>query len=162
MLILSAMKIFAFLLVRQSQHTPGPFVLVPSCFEQNFYGIALGLGFSHMTPYDFFLAVRVSECVAPFVWAMVLYGLCIYSGGETGNFDLWVKFYLEGKSQPPKTIGILTKLFSIFGDPGLNGSSYRLKLSHGQAQGWQTVAYEHMDRHRREQQQYAKAKTDFG
>ena len=32
------------------------------------------------------------------------------------NFDFEVKFYLEGQSQsPPKTIGILTKVFYTYG-----------------------------------------------
>ena len=38
------------------------------------------------------------------------------------NFDFEVKFDLEGQGQsPPKTIGILTKVFYTYGDPSLNG-----------------------------------------
>ena len=84
-----------------SHITPGLYVLVPSCFEQNSYGIALGLGLSHMTPYDFFLAAWVTERVTPLGPAMVLYGLCIYSGGETGYneiFSFELKFTLKVKA----------------------------------------------------------------
>ena len=116
--------------------TPGLYVLVPSCFEQNSYGIAPGL--SHMTPYDFFPAARVSERVIPFGRAMVLYGLCIYSGGETGYHEILsfeLKFTLKVKANPLKLYRdldqIVLHLWSIFGDPGLNGSQVITRTSSG-------------------------------
>ena len=81
--------------------------------------------------------------------------------GET--FDFEVKFDLEGQGQsPPKTIGILTKVFySKFGDPSLNRwwvIAWTSKwLPHTRTDGW-------MDGHtdRRRQRQYPKAKTGLG
>ena len=67
-----------------------PYVLVPGCFEQNSYGFALGLGLSHMTLYDFFsCCMDLWMCQTPFVQVMVLYRLCIYSGGESGIMKFW-------------------------------------------------------------------------
>ena len=137
MLILSAMKILAFLLVRQSHHTPGLNVLVPSCFEQNSYGIALGQD-SPTWPRMIFLAARVSERFTPFGRAMVLYGLCIYSGCETGHNEIVtfkLNFTLKVKANPLKLYRnldqIVLHLWSIFGDPGLNGSQVITRTSSG-------------------------------
>ena len=160
MLILSAIKIFAFLLVRQSHHTRS-IRAGPKLFWTKFLWHCTGPGTLPHDPRWFFLAARVSERVTPFGRAMVLYGLCIYSGGETGYNEILsfgLKFTLKVKANPLKLyIGILTKLFCT-SDPYLVILAWTgHKLSHGQVQGWHTMTYGHTDRHR--QQQYPKAKT---
>ena len=62
------------------------------------------------------------------------------------NSDFEVKFDLEGQGQlPPKTIGILTKVFCIFG-PNLAILAWKgPELSRGQASDWHT--YRQTDRH---------------
>ena len=73
------------------------------------------------------------------------------------TFDFEVKFDLEGHGQSlPKTIGILTKVFYIYG-PNL---VILAELSPGQAKGWRTRTDTHTDRRR--QRQYPKAKTGLG
>ena len=77
------------------------------------------------------------------------------------NFDFEVKFDLEGQDQsPPKTIGILTKVFYIYGLNLVILAETGLELSLGQAKGWRTHTDTHTDRRR--QQQYPKAKTGLG
>ena len=73
------------------------------------------------------------------------------------TFDFEVKFDLEDQGQlPPKTIGILTKVFNTY-DPSLNGWWVIVRTSkwlpHTRTDG-------HTDRHR--QRQYPKAKTGPG
>ena len=80
------------------------------------------------------------------------------------NFDFEVKFYLEGQGQSnPKTIGILTKVFYIYGPNLVILAETGHELSRGQAniiKGWHTRTDTHLDRHR--QRQYPKAKTGLG
>ena len=78
------------------------------------------------------------------------------------NFDFEVKFDLEGQGQsPPKTIGILTKVFYIygpkFGDPSWNGSWVIARTS-----SWLTHGRTHTHTDRRRQRQYPKANTGLG
>ena len=60
------------------------------------------------------------------------------------NFDFEVKFYLEGQSQsPPKTIGILTKVFHTYGPNLVILAWTGDELSRGQTwwrTDWQTEA----------------------
>ena len=77
------------------------------------------------------------------------------------TFDFEVKFVLEGPGQsPPKTIGILTKVFYIYGLNLVILAETGHELSRGQAKGWRTHMDTHRDRHR--QRQYPKAKTSLG
>ena len=77
------------------------------------------------------------------------------------NFDFEVKFDLEGQGQsPPKTIGILTKVFYIYGPNLVILAERGHELSRGQAKGWRTHTDTHTDRRR--QRQYPKAKTGLG
>ena len=122
-----------------SHITPGLYVLVPSCFEQNSYGIALGLGLSHMTPYDFSLLhgfLKVSHLSGE-QWCCMG---CVFTlhGGETGyneilSFEL--KCTLKVKAKPLKLYRdldqIVLHLWSVFGDPGLNGSQVITRTSSG-------------------------------
>ena len=73
------------------------------------------------------------------------------------TFDFEVEFDLEGQAQSlPKTIGILTKVFYIYGPNLLILAETGQELSRGQAKGWRT----RMDAQtRRRQRQYLKAKT---
>ena len=136
MLILSAIKIFAFLLVRQSHHTR-PIRAGTKLFWTKFLWHSTGPGTLPHDPGWFFLA-RVSERVTPFGRAMVLYGLCIYSGGETGDNEILsfeLKFTLKVKANPLKLYRdldqIVLHLWSIFGDSGLNGSQVITRTSSG-------------------------------
>ena len=55
------------------------------------------------------------------------------------NFDFQVKFDLEGQGQsPPKTIGILTKVFYIYGPNLVILAETDYELSCGQARDWRT------------------------
>ena len=64
------------------------------------------------------------------------------------NFDFEVKFHLEGQGQsPPKTIGILTKVFYIYGPNLVILAETGPELSRGQTKGWRT----HTDTHRQTQ-----------
>ena len=55
------------------------------------------------------------------------------------SFDFEVKFDLEGQGQsPPKTIGILTKVFYIYGPNLVILAETGHELSRGQAKGWHT------------------------
>ena len=55
------------------------------------------------------------------------------------TFDFEVKFDLEGQGQsPPKTIGILTKVFYIYGPNLVILAETGHELSRGQAKGWRT------------------------
>ena len=55
------------------------------------------------------------------------------------NFEFEVKFDLEGQGQsPPKTIGILTKVFYIYGPNLVILALTGPELSHGQASDWHT------------------------
>ena len=64
------------------------------------------------------------------------------------NFDFEVKFDLEGQGQsPPKTIGILTKVFYTFG-PNLSILAWTgPELSRGQASDWRTDWHTDTDTH---------------
>ena len=77
------------------------------------------------------------------------------------NFDFEVKFDLEGQGQSlPKTIGILTKVFYIYGPNLVILAERDDELSHGQARDWRTDGHTQTDRRR--QRQYPKAKTGLG
>ena len=74
------------------------------------------------------------------------------------TFDFEVKFDREGQGQsPPKTIGILTMVFYIYGPNLVILAETGHELSRGQAKGWRTRTDTHTDRRR--QRQYPKAKT---
>ena len=67
----------------------------------------------------------------------------------------------EGQGQsPPKTIGILTKVFYIYSPNLVILAETGHELSRGQAKGWRTHTDTHTDRRR--QRQYPKAKTGLG
>ena len=77
------------------------------------------------------------------------------------TFDFGFKFDLEGQGQsPPKTIGILTKVFYTYGPNLVILAWTDDELSRGQAGGWRTRTDTHTDRRR--QRQYPKAKTGLG
>ena len=60
------------------------------------------------------------------------------------NFDFEVKFDLESQSQsPPKTIGILTKVFYIYGPNLVILVDTGHELSRGQARDWRTDGRTH-------------------
>ena len=60
------------------------------------------------------------------------------------NFDFEVKFDLEGQGQsPPKTIGILTKVFYIYGPNLVILADTGHELSRGQARDWRTDGQTH-------------------
>ena len=60
------------------------------------------------------------------------------------NFDFEVKFDLEGQGQsPPKTIGILTKVFYIYGPNLVILADTGHELSRGQARDWRTDGHTH-------------------
>ena len=60
------------------------------------------------------------------------------------NFDFEVKFDLEGQGQsPPKTIGILTKVFYIYGRNLVILAETGHELSRGQARDWHTDGHTH-------------------
>ena len=60
------------------------------------------------------------------------------------NFDFEVKFDLEGQGQsPPKTIGILTKVFYIYGPNLVILADTGHELSRGQARDWHTDGHTH-------------------
>ena len=69
------------------------------------------------------------------------------SRGQTQNgvnFDFEVKFDLEGQGQsPPKTIGILTKVFYIYGPNLVILADTGHELSCGQACDWRTDGHTH-------------------
>ena len=81
------------------------------------------------------------------------------------NFDFEVKFDLEGQGQsPPKTIGILTKVFYTLG-PNLAILVWTgVELSRRQASDWCTDWHTHtqIHTHRHGRWQYPKAKTGLG
>ena len=75
------------------------------------------------------------------------------------TFDFEVKFDLEGQSQsPPKTIGILTKVFYTYGPNLVILAWTGDELSRGQASDYRTDGRTD----RRRQRQYPKAKTGLG
>ena len=77
------------------------------------------------------------------------------------TFDFEVKFDLEGQGQsPPKTIGILIKVFYIYSTNLVILAETGHELSRRQAKGWCTRTDTHT--HRRRQRQYPKAKTGLG
>ena len=77
------------------------------------------------------------------------------------TFEFEVKFDLAGQDQsPPKTVGILTKVFYIYGPNLVILAETGHELSRGQAKGWRTRTDTHTDRHM--QRQYPKAKTGLG
>ena len=77
------------------------------------------------------------------------------------NFDFEVKFDLEAQGQsPPKTIGILTKVFYIYGPNLVILAETGHELSRGQAHDWHTDGHTHT--HRCRQRQYSKAITGLG
>ena len=60
------------------------------------------------------------------------------------NFDFEVKFDLEGQGQsPPKTIGILTKVFYIYGPNLVILAETGHELSRGQARDWRSDGRTH-------------------
>ena len=60
------------------------------------------------------------------------------------NFDFEVKLDLEGQGQsPPKTIGILTKVFYIYGPNLVILAETGHELSRGQARDWRTDGHTH-------------------
>ena len=60
------------------------------------------------------------------------------------NFDFEVKFDLEGQAQsPPKTIGILTKVFYIYSPNLVILADTGHELSRGQARDWRTDGHTH-------------------
>ena len=60
------------------------------------------------------------------------------------NFDFEVKFDLEGQGKsPPKTIGILTKVFYIYGPNLVVLDETGDELSRGQARDWHTDGHTH-------------------
>ena len=60
------------------------------------------------------------------------------------NFDFEVKFDLEGQAQsPPKTIGILTKVFYIYSPNLVILADMGHELSRGQARDWRTDGHTH-------------------
>ena len=60
------------------------------------------------------------------------------------NFDFEVKFDLEGQGQsPPKTIGIFTKVFYIYGPNLVILAETGHELSRGQAPDWRTDGQTH-------------------
>ena len=64
------------------------------------------------------------------------------------NIDFEVKFDLEGQGQsPPKTIGILTKVFYTFGPNLAILASTGPELSRGQASDWRTDWHTHWHTH---------------
>ena len=72
------------------------------------------------------------------------------SNGQAQNgasFDFEVKFDLEGHSQsPPKTIGILTKVFCTYGPNLVILAWMGVEVSRGQTGGWHTHTDSHTDR----------------
>ena len=63
------------------------------------------------------------------------------------NFDFEVKFDLEGQGQsPPKTIGILTKVFYVYGPNLVILADTGHELSRGQARDWRTDGQTHTHR----------------
>ena len=60
------------------------------------------------------------------------------------NFDFEVKFDLEGQGQSlPKTIGILTKVFYIYGSNLVILAERGDELSRGKAHDWRTDGHTH-------------------
>ena len=88
------------------------------------------------------------------------------SGQQAQNgvtFDFVVKFYLEGQGQsPPKTIGILTKVFYTFGPNLVILAWTGDELSREQASDYRTHGRTDGHTDRRRQRQYPKAKTGLG
>ena len=81
------------------------------------------------------------------------------------TFDFEVKFDLEGQGQsPPKTIGILTKVFYTYGPNLVILAWTGDELSRGQASAYRTQTDGRTDTQtdRRRQRQYPKAKTGLG
>ena len=79
------------------------------------------------------------------------------------NFDFEVKFDLEGQGQsPPKTIGILAKVFYTYGPNLVIWAWTGDELSRGQASAYRTHGRTTTQTDRRRQQQYPKAKTGLG
>ena len=77
------------------------------------------------------------------------------------TFDFEVKFDLEGQGQsPPKTIGILTKVFYTDGPNLVILGWTDDELSRGQGGGWRTRTDTHTQRRR--QRQYPEDKTGLG
>ena len=78
------------------------------------------------------------------------------------NFDFEVKFDLEGQGQsPPKTIGILTKVFYTYGPYLVILAWTGDELSRGQT-WWRTDGLTDGRTDRRRQRQYPKANTGLG
>ena len=79
------------------------------------------------------------------------------------TFDFEVKFDLEGQGQsPPKTIGILTKVFYTYGPNLVILAWTGDELSRGQTITAPTDGRTDGHTDRRRQQQYPKAKTGLG
>ena len=91
------------------------------------------------------------------------------SHGQTQNgvnFDFAVKFDLEGQGQsPPKTIGILTKVFYIYGPNLMILAETGHELSRGQAHDWHTDGHTHRQTQATtipEGQYWPRVKIEFG
>ena len=79
------------------------------------------------------------------------------------TFDFEVKFDLEGQGQsPPKTIGILTKVFYTYGPNLVILAWMGDELSRGQASDYRTHGRTDAHTDRRRQRQYPKTKTGLG
>ena len=77
------------------------------------------------------------------------------------NFHFEVKFDLEGQGQSPsKTLGMLTKVFYIYGLNLVILAATGDELSRGQARDWHTDGHTHTDRGWL--RQYPKTKTGLG
>ena len=89
-----------------------------------------------------------------------------YRQAQNGvTFDFEVKFDLDGQGQsPPKTIGILTKVFYTYGPNLVILAWTGDELSRGQASAYRTQTDGRTDTQtdRRRQRQYPKAKTGLG
>ena len=79
------------------------------------------------------------------------------------TFDFEVKFDLEGQGQsPPKTIGILTKVFYTYGPNLVILAWTGDELSRGQTSDYRTHGQTDGHTDRRRQRQYPEAKTGLG
>ena len=81
------------------------------------------------------------------------------SDSNKEDFENELNFTCQAQP-PPKTVGILTKVFYIYGPNLVILAETGHELSRGQAKGWRTHTDTHTDRRRR--RQYPKAKTGLG
>ena len=86
-----------------------------------------------------------------------------WTSSKWGKFWIEVRFDLEGQGQsPPKTIGILTKVFYTCGPNLVILAWTDDELSRGQASAYPTHGRTDTQTDRRRQRQYPKAKTASG